>query len=510
MKNKLNLLIFIFGGIKLLVHFLTNTNYGLHRDEFLYFDEGRNLAWGFMEVPPLTPFIGKLADLLGGEIFAIRLFPALAGATIVILSGLLVKELGGKKWAVVFTCLALVLSPALLWTNTLFQPVSFNQLFWFLTAYCLIKIINLENKKYWYLLGISVGLGFFNKYSILFYVFGLIVAIGISKHRKIIATKNFFISICIATLIVLPNVFWQVNHNFPVMGHMQDLSQSQLVHINWIDYLISQISFHFASSVVWLSGLIGLFYMTKLKQYQFLGIALLSTVLLIGVLSGKDYYTAGAFLILFPFGGIALENVLTKQWMRFTSLVLFLIMAIPFLPYSLPVLKIDRMKKYCAFMKDNLGLTSVLRWEDGKYYELPQDMSDMNGWEELSQKVAKLYHNLPKEKKENCIIYGGGYAHASSLNYYKEKYELPRVHSFSSSYIMWVPEKVNFNNQILIDDNLQTTPSKWFQNMTLIDSIQNPNAREKGYIYYRENPKIDVISEWEKVVLEQKERYNLK
>ncbi len=510
MKNKLNVLIFTFGAIKLLIHFLTNTNYGLHRDEFLYLDEGKNLAWGFMEVPPLTPFIGKLADLLGGEIFTIRLFPALAGGLIVIVSGFLVKELGGKIWAVAFTCLALVLSPALLWTNTLFQPVSFNQLFWFLTAYFLIKIINTEKKKYWYLLGVSVGFGFLNKYSILFYVLGLIVAIAISHHRKIIRTKNFFIAICIATIIVLPNVIWQVYHNFPVMTHMQTLSQSQLIHINWPAYLSSQFSFHFASTVVWLSGFIGLFYISKLRKYQFLGVSLIFTVLLIGVLSGKDYYTAGAYLVLFPFGGIVLENVLNKQWMRLTSPGLFLILALPFLPYSLPILKIEKMKKYCTFMKDNLGVTSVLRWEDGNYYELPQDMSDMNGWEELSQKVAKLYHNLPKEKRENCMIYGGGYAHASSVNYYREKYKLPKVHSLSSSYIMWTPAEVNFNNQIMIDDNLQTSPSKWFRNMTLIDSIQNPNAREKGYIYYRENPKIDVILEWKKNVLEQKKQYNLK
>ena len=46
--------------------------------------------------------------------------------------------------------------------------------------------------------------------------------------------------------------------------------------------------------------------------------------------------------------------------------------------------------------------------------------------------------------------------------------------------------------------------------MTLIDSIQNSNAREKGYIYYRENPKIDVISEWKRIVLEEKAQFNFK
>ena len=45
-------------------------------------------------------------------------------------------------------------------------------------------------------------------------------------------------------------------------------------------------------------------------------------------------------------------------------------------------------------MAENFGFESRLRWEDGKYYALPQDYADMNGWEELTQKVAKIYQLL--------------------------------------------------------------------------------------------------------------------
>ena len=75
----------VLSALKLLIHFLTNTNYGLHRDEYLYFDEGQHLAWGYFEVPPMTPFLAAVTDLLGGSVFVIKLFPALAGAIIVLL-----------------------------------------------------------------------------------------------------------------------------------------------------------------------------------------------------------------------------------------------------------------------------------------------------------------------------------------------------------------------------------------------------------------------------------------
>ncbi len=509
MGNPLNRLILSFGAAKLLLHFLTNTNYGLHRDEFLYFDEGQNLAWGFMEVPPFTPFIGTIADLLGGSVFAIRLFPALAGTAIVVIAGFIVKELGGKKWAIVFTCLPLLLSIALCWTNTLYQPVSFNQFFWFLSAYFLFKIVKTQETKYWYWLGITVGLGFMNKYSIVFYITALLIAFLLSKHRKVFKSRFPYIAFGIAFLIALPNILWQINHNFPVLEHMQTLSQNQLVHVNWGGYLWSQLTFHFASSFVWIAGLVTLFTIKKFKPFRFLGIAMLLTVLLIGALSGKSYYTAGAFLILFPFGGLYLENLIQKNWIRYTSLAVFLTVVLLFLPFSLPLLKMDHMLNYCAFMKENLGMESELRWEDGNYHALPQDMADMNGWEEMAQKVAQLYHGLPQNKKDSCLIYGGSYSHASSLNFYRKKYDLPRIHSFNSSYIIWAPTKVLFNNQIMVDDQLQTA-SSWFHNMTLVDSIQNPYAREEGYIYYRDSAKIDVVGAWEDIVRERKKTFNFR
>ena len=134
LTQKNTLLIYFFGAMKLIVHFLTNTNIGFHRDEYLYMDYGNHLAWGFYEVPPFTGFIAWLANMLGGSIFAVRLFPAIAGAIIIMLSCKLVNDLGGGTWAIALTGLAMTLSTSLLGSNLLFQPVAFNQMFWFLIA----------------------------------------------------------------------------------------------------------------------------------------------------------------------------------------------------------------------------------------------------------------------------------------------------------------------------------------------------------------------------------------
>ena len=51
---------------KLMAHLLTNANYELHRDVYLYLALAEHPAWGYISVPPLTPMIGKLAMALFG------------------------------------------------------------------------------------------------------------------------------------------------------------------------------------------------------------------------------------------------------------------------------------------------------------------------------------------------------------------------------------------------------------------------------------------------------------
>jgi len=508
MKNKLFYLIGALGLLKLLVHLLTNTNYGLHRDEFLYWDEGNHLSWGFMEIPPLTPALAWLASgLFGDSVFAIRLLPALAGVLTLLLIGWMIRDLGGKTWAILFGCFGFLLSLAFLRSNTLFQPVSFNQFFWFLTAFWLIRLVKTTDKKYWYFLGVTFGLGILAKYSIAFYGIGLFFGLLLSQHRRWLRKPQPYLALVIALLIASPNIFWQFQHNLPVVQHMQELSEQQLVHVDLMGFFTDQLLFHFAGVVVWVSGLYYLLFKSKYREYRFIGIAFLSTILLIALLQGKSYYTIGAFTPLFIFGGLALEEWVRTIYKRIILLTALIIFTLPILPYSLPLLPPEQMKAYGQFMADQFGFRSPLKWEDGQYYSLPQDYADMNGWEELAQKVSKHYHQLSESEQQSCHILGGSYGHAGSLNYYRKQYQLPEVHSFNGSYIIWSPAKIKYDRQFMIVEEKQDS-STWFKSMILVDSIEDPNARDKGYIYYRTIPRRDVSEAWEEVMREEKERFN--
>src|ERR1700675_2280300 len=62
-----------------LLHTVTNGQYGFHSDELATLDDGRSLAWGYVAYPPVTPFFGRLSlILLGPTLPGFRLFAALA------------------------------------------------------------------------------------------------------------------------------------------------------------------------------------------------------------------------------------------------------------------------------------------------------------------------------------------------------------------------------------------------------------------------------------------------
>ena len=507
-EKSVNRIIIGFAIFKLFIHFFTNTNYGLHRDEFLYLAEGQHLAWGYMEVPPMIAFIAKIILIFGDSVFMVRFFPALIGGLTVYLIGLLVKELGGKKWAITFACLAFILAPAFLRSNWLFQPVSFNQFFWFLSAFWMIKIVRTEHSKYWYFLGITAGLGFLTKYSIVFFFTALIIAILASPHRKWFTTKYPYIALGIATIIAFPNLVWQYQHNFPVAHHMQELSETQLKNVDTFGFLIDQFIMLWTTSLVWLPGLYFLFFTKKLRPYRFLGVTFLILVLMILGLSGKSYYTLGAYAMLFVIGGLGLENVLKKNFSKYALVFVMVFFVIGGLPLSLPILSMENMQKYSGYFINKTGLEGPFRWEDAVVRSLPQDYADMNGWEEMVQKVSEVYHNLPEEARNQCNILGVNYGQAGAINFYRKKYNLPEAYSRNSSFVLWAPEDIQFNNQIMVIDEIQGE-SDWFENNILVDSIQNPYARDKGYIYYRSEPKGDVQAGWKAYIRERKDEFNL-
>ncbi|HPE55438.1 MAG TPA: glycosyltransferase family 39 protein [Bacteroidales bacterium] len=495
-RKKLLTIVIVAAIVKLTIHFLTNTTYGFHRDAYLYLAQSQHLSWGYISVPPLLAFVLAIQRLmLPDTVFALRLLPALIGVVNLFLIALIVRQMGGKKTALIVALAAYLLSPAFLRSNTLIQPVSFNQMFWLLSAYVIIKIIKTQNPKFWIWLGVIAGIGFLNKYSVVFFFAGFFIAIFLTRERQWYKTKYPWIALLIGFLIALPNLVWQYNHNWPVVHHMHELRETQLVHVEVSGFILMQLFMNISVAIVWIAGLIWLFAAKAGKAFRVLGWIYVFTTLILLLASGKPYYTLGLYPMLFAAGGMAIQQI--SERFRFVPWVLVPLMAlmlIPILPFSIPVYSFPHMVKY-GERASQFGGAQLLRWEDGKHYDLPQDYADMTGWEEVAKNLGEVYQTIPVEERKTMIVYADSYGLAGAILFYKDKYNLPEAVSFNGSFIFWMPEQTEINSAIYLSE-LPREESTFFNKQELKIKNSDPYARNGGYIYYLTEPNGDIAKKW--------------
>ncbi|MBN2350483.1 MAG: glycosyltransferase family 39 protein [Bacteroidales bacterium] len=487
MKNRISkewIIIIILAFVKLGIHLIVFNNYELHRDALLYFSLGENPDWGYVSVPPLIAFISRFSTLIFGQTtFALRFFPALIGSVSVIIIAKIVKELNGSLFAIVIAALAFIFSPAFLRSNSLFQPVSFNQFFWLLSGYLIIKLLRTANPKIWISIFIVWGIAFLNKYSVAFFIVSSLLAILLTGLRSLIKSKHFFIGGAIGILIILPNILWQYSHNWPLMHHMSELQRYQFANVTIAGFIIDQFIMNFPGLIIWMTGLIVFLFFKPEKQYRPMAYTFLFTVLIILILHGKSYYTLGLYSILFALGGYAVDKYF-KPYLKYVSIALVLLISIPMLPLSLPIYSLEKMEN---FTKKTAEFTN--RWEDGDVHNLPQDYADMTGWKELSSIVIQQYLSLPKGERDSCLIYAENYGQAGAINFYGKKFGLPKPICFNDNFLQWAPDSVPNASMIYVNHEVGDIEFL-FNSYKKIGQVNNKYFRENGLqVYYCSQPR---------------------
>src|SRR5207244_12974101 len=101
---------------------------GYHRDELYFLEASHHMAWGFVDQPPLSIAIVWLSrTLFGTSLVGLRLFPALADAATVVLTGLIARELGGSRFAQTLSAMSSPASPFLV-PGPLTSPAIYDHL----------------------------------------------------------------------------------------------------------------------------------------------------------------------------------------------------------------------------------------------------------------------------------------------------------------------------------------------------------------------------------------------
>jgi len=447
--------------------------------------------------------------IFGDSVVSVRFIPALTGVASIIIIGQIVSELGGRTWALILAFTGYLVSPAFLRANALFQPVSFNSLFWLASTWIMIRLLDTKNQKWWLVLGVVFGFGFLNKYSIVFPAFSFVIALSLTKERSLFRSRWLVYGIVAGLIIILPNFLWQYNHQWPVVHHMSELRQTQLIHIRISGFLLMQVFMIFPAFLLFLAGLFFVFFDRSAKQFRAMGWAYVTLVLVLIFLSGKFYYSLGIYPVFFAFGGVAIARYTerTFHWIKYALIVLMVLILLPGLPFSLPLLSFPNLVRYTQ-KTSKFGMENLSRWEDGTIHELPQDYADMTGWMELAEIVRKAWDSLSPDEQRTTGIFAENYGQAGAIRYYDTKHGLPEPVSFSASFLLWAPDSVHTTALIYVNSDTSDI-SKLFRDVHLVGKIENRYAREYGVgVYLCRNPVTDFSAFYANTVASLKANYS--
>ncbi len=508
-------LVLYIAAAKFLLHVLTATRYGIFRDEMYYLACSRHLAWGYVDHPPFTPFIGWIGrHLFGDSPLAVRLLPALAGAALVWLTGKLARDMGGGRFAQALAALAVVVVPIYLVMHSWLTDNVFEDLIWMGCIWFALRAINSGDARYWFWFGALAGVGFENKYSIAFLLLGLLVGVLLTPERGWLKSGYLWLGVLACVLISLPNLLWEVRNNFPFLELIRNIRMSTR------DVVRGPLAFILDQALImnpllfplWVGGLVWFFAGRRTgrnaatevgsspasedKSYRLFGWTFIVVLASFIVLKGKNYYVTPVYPMMFAAGAIGLERITSARraaiWGRNAYAALVIVVGVIFLPLSVPVLSPEAFLRY----EDKLGMKPP-EFEHQNNGPLPQWFADEFGWEEMVEKVARVYFSLPPEERARTAIFSNGWGEAAAVDYYGAKYGLPPAISKHNNYWIWGPRDYTGESMIILRSDGRDEP-ELFASVQDMGAVSHPYSRrdEWFHILLCRGLKVDLRMAW--------------
>jgi hypothetical protein len=502
-----------FAALKLAIQIIGNimaqhAGYGIFRDELYYLVCGQHLAFGYVDQPPLVALQARLSEALFGHdtMWSLRLISALAGAAKVFLTGLLVWALGGNRKAASLAMLAVIAGGVYLGIDGFLSMNSFDPVFWMLCALALTRIAvsdsSQEIRIWWIVFGVSAGLAFENKDSIVFFLVAMLVALLLTPQRRILANRWFAISVLLIVLLALPNFLWQVHHHFPTLEWLRDVSKSDKdVKLGPLPFLLGQITMLTPWTVLlWVPGVAWLLFSKTTRSFRFLGVFYLLFLALMMVLRAKDYYLAPAYPVFFAAGSIAwiawAEGKAWRNALIGAYAVLLIAGFVAFLPFSIPVLAPQQWLAYATKIH--------FKPKDSETHDatpLPQFYADRFGWHELVDQVTQIYNALPPQERAVTGIFATNYGEASAINILGRSSGLPTAISGHQNYWMWGPRGYTGEEMIIINKSTPEEMKQFYTSCTIVGERNHLYAMpwEHGPIYLCHGRKTTYQADWKEL-----------
>jgi hypothetical protein len=422
--------------------------FGYYRDEFYFIDCAKHLAWGYVDQPPLAPFVTWLTAPLGYPVWGLRFFPGVLSGVTVLFGCAIAREFRGGAFAQALTGLAIVLAPGLIGIAYGLSTEFLSPAAWTVLIYLTVRLVKTEETRLYIPIALLVTLAMYAKYSIAACAIALAAGMLVTGHGRLLRSRWLLGGVALTVLLVLPNALWQIGHGLPMLDviHNDQLNRHALANgmadessNRWINALF-MLGTQFAYqnplfTPIWVWGVVWLWRpIDGTAPYRYLAVAYFLLLGLLIISIGRGYYIQGAYPALFAAGTVAIERAIASKprWLEPAILVAVSIAGLPLFPLSLPILPLPQ---YMAYERA-IGLSRPAP-PDGTRHLINPMFADQLGWKTMTQTVAGAYWSLPAGQRKITAVFADRYAYAGALDYYGPRYGLPPAISPNNSYYLW-------------------------------------------------------------------------
>jgi 4-amino-4-deoxy-L-arabinose transferase-like glycosyltransferase len=406
-----------------LLHLIAGARYGFHRDELLTYSNARDLEWGYVVYPPVTAWLGRIELVLfGTSLMGFRFFAAVACGIMAVLTGFMARAMGGGRQAMLVSAFAASIGGAVFFTGSFMSYMSFDLLWWVATAWCVVRLLESSDARWWLGIGAFIGLGLMTKYTMAFFVIALLGGMLLTPNRRYFCSPWFWCGVALTLLIVAPNLWWQQQHQFVSLAWMRSIHARDIGLGRTDNFLLNQLweICGVAALPLLFAGLWFVFVRPEGRRWRMLGWMYVFTLVILMAVRGRDYYLAPAYPMMLAAGA-----AWSEIWLR-----------------PLPAQRQTRILRvaWAALGINGLIIAALIlpfapinsawwRAQDAVSHQFNMQI----GWPELARTIAQVRDSLPAADRASVGVMAADEGEAGAVNLYGCAYGLPRAISGMNS-----------------------------------------------------------------------------
>lgn len=368
-------------------------------------------AWNYVDQPPFTPWLVRtMSDLIADEVWAIRIPATLSLAGSVLVIAAITREVGGSAtaqtisaWGYAFGALPLSMGHVMLTSSV-------DLVVWPLTALFVIRALQRQEPRWWLFAGALIGLSTYNKLLIIYLVAALLIGIATLGPRRVLRSPWLWGAALLAVLIALPNLIYQVSHDWPqlAMGAALSSNNGDEVRVITVPFLALLLGPPLVP--IWVAGLVALARRPQWRELRGLAVAFPVVVVFTVIGGAQFYYPLGILAVVYAIGAVPTADwigrgIRLRRPLAITGIALDVVIcsviSLPLLPVSV------------------VGATPIPA--------INQTVGDQIGWPTYVAQIRDAVDGLSPQDRAGAVIITSNYGEAGALDRFGPAADLPPI-----------------------------------------------------------------------------------